>query len=68
MHRDSLDVSLHDADLLDEVHLMTDVVIAAQDFSRHLTTAEIDEVLGISAQRVPAPRTGSPRVDQRLVE
>jgi hypothetical protein len=62
-HRDSLDVNLHDADLLDEVHLMTDVVIAAQDFSRQLTTAEIDEVLGISAQRVPAPRDGSPFVD-----
>lgn len=62
-HRDSLDVNLHDADLLDEVHLMTDVVIAAQDFSRQLTTAEIDEVLGISAQRVPAPRDGSPLVD-----
>ncbi len=60
MHRDSLDVSLHDADLLDEVHLMTDVVIAAQGFSRQLTTAEVDEVLGISAQRVPVPRDGSP--------
>ncbi len=59
MHRDSLDVSLHDADLLDEVHLMTDVVIAVQAFSRQLTTAEVDEVLGVSAQRVPGPRNGT---------
>jgi hypothetical protein len=59
MHRDSLDVNLHDADLLDELHLMTDVVIAAQAFSRQLTTAEVDEALGVSAQRLPAPRNGS---------
>lgn len=59
-HRDSLDVNLHDADLLEEVHLMTDVVIATQAYSRQLTTAEVDEVLGVSAQRVPAPRNGLP--------
>ena len=46
MH-DQFDVSLEDADLLGEVELTTNLIIAASERDDHLSDAEIDEVLGV---------------------
>lgn len=46
---DVLDVPLVDAELLAEVHLATELIIAVQTFDRALTTAEIDEILQVGA-------------------
>ena len=47
MH-DQFDVTLEDADLLGEVELTTNLIIAASETDDHLTTAEIDEILGVA--------------------
>jgi hypothetical protein len=44
---DQFDVSLEDADLLGEVELTTNLIIAASETDQHLSTAEIDEILGV---------------------
>lgn len=54
MH-DQFDVTLEDADLLGEVELTTNLIIAASEADDHLSDAEIDEILGV----VPAPRQES---------
>jgi hypothetical protein len=46
MH-DQFDVTLEDADLLREVELTTNLIIAASEADEHLTNAEIDRILGI---------------------
>ena len=46
MH-DQFDVTLEDADLLGEVELTTNLIIAASESEEHLTTAEIDRILGV---------------------
>jgi hypothetical protein len=53
MH-DQFDVSLEDAELLREVELTTNLIIAASESERRLSTEEIDEILGV----VPRPRAG----------
>jgi hypothetical protein len=50
MH-DQFDVTLEDADLLGEVELTTNLIIAASEADEHLSTAEIDRILGVR----PAP-------------
>ena len=50
---DQFDVSLEDADLLGEVELTTNLIIAASECDEHLSQAEIDSILGV----VPQPRT-----------
>lgn len=52
---DQFDVTLEDADLLGEVELTTNLIIAASEADDHLSDAEIDEILGV----VPAPRSES---------
>jgi hypothetical protein len=52
MVHDQFDVSLEDADLLGEVELTTNLIIAASEADDHLTEAEIDAILGV----VPQPR------------
>jgi hypothetical protein len=52
---DQFDVTLEDADLLGEVELTTNLIIAASEADEHLSDAEIDEILGV----VPAPRRES---------
>jgi hypothetical protein len=47
---DQFDVSLEDADLLGEVELTTNLIIAASETDRHLSAAEIDEILGVEPQ------------------
>ncbi len=50
---DQFDVSLEDADLLGEVELTTNLIIAASEVDEHLSQSEIDAILGV----VPQPRT-----------
>jgi hypothetical protein len=59
---DQFDVSLEDDDLLDEVELTASLMVAANQAERHLTQAEIDEVLGVSPG-FPRQRTGTERPD-----
>lgn len=47
MH-DQFDVTLEDADLLGEVELTTNLIIAASETEEHLTTSQIDAILGVS--------------------
>ncbi|MGL5823934.1 MAG: hypothetical protein ACRCYU_03715 [Nocardioides sp.] len=53
MH-DQFDVSLEDSDLLSEVELTTNLIIAASEVDRPLTMSEIDQLLGLA---IPAPRS-----------
>ena len=46
MH-DQFDVTLEDADLLGEVELTTNLIIAASETDEHLTSAQIDAILGV---------------------
>jgi hypothetical protein len=45
---DQFDVSLEDSDLLGEVELTTNLIIAASETDQHLSDAEIDEILGVA--------------------
>jgi hypothetical protein len=45
---DQFDVTLEDSDLLGEVELTTNLIIAATESDQPLSTAEIDRILGIS--------------------
>ena len=47
MH-DQFDVTLEDADLLGEVELTTNLIIAASEADGRLTDEEIDRILGVS--------------------
>ncbi len=51
---DQFDVTLEDADLLGEVELTTNLIIAASESDEHLSAEEIDQILGV----VPAPDQG----------
>ncbi|HET7194265.1 MAG TPA: hypothetical protein VFI99_04690 [Nocardioides sp.] len=46
--QDQFDVTLEDGDLLGEVELTTDLIIAATESDRQLSTAEIDRLLGVA--------------------
>jgi hypothetical protein len=52
---DQFDVTLEDADLLNEVELTTNLIVAAGELERHLTGREIDQVLDVVPQ--PAHKT-----------
>jgi hypothetical protein len=52
---DQFDVTLEDSDLLGEVELTTNLIIAASESEGHLSDAEIDQILGV----VPEPRRES---------
>ena len=60
MH-DQFDVTLEDADLLGEVELTTNLIIAASEADEHLTTAEIDRILGVAPRRLLSPPRPSRR-------
>jgi hypothetical protein len=45
---DQFDVTLEDADLLGEVELTTNLIIAASEADDHLSAAQIDQILGIA--------------------
>jgi hypothetical protein len=44
---DQFDVTLEDQDLLREVELTTNLIIAASETEEHLSLAEIDQILGV---------------------
>jgi hypothetical protein len=44
---DQFDVTLEDSDLLGEVELTTNLIIAASEADEHLSAAEIDRILGV---------------------
>ena len=46
--RSSLDVSLHDEDLADEVDMMVRLIIAANESDHTLAREDIDEILGVT--------------------
>jgi hypothetical protein len=45
--QDQFDVSLEDGDLLGEVELTTNLIIAASESDDHLSADEIDRLLGL---------------------
>jgi hypothetical protein len=45
---DQFDVTLEDQDLLREVELTTNLIIAASETDEHLSLEEIDAILGVS--------------------
>ena len=47
---DQFDVTLEDSDLLGEVELTTNLIIAASETDEHLTIDEIDQILGVERQ------------------
>ncbi len=49
--QDQFDFTLEDLDLLGEVELTTDLIIAATESDVPLSAAEIDQVLGIAPRR-----------------
>ena len=44
---DPLDVSLEDTELLAEVGMLTDLIVAAQESDEQLSVEEIDHLLGL---------------------
>lgn len=46
---DQFDVSLEDSDLMGEVELTTNLIIAASESEDRLTPEEIDQILGIDS-------------------
>jgi hypothetical protein len=50
---DQLDVPLEDATLLEEVELVSALMIAASDTEGHLDQQAIDQLLGVSQPGVP---------------
>ena len=51
---DPFDVRLQDDELLDEVELTTNLIVAANQSEAALSVSEIDEILGV----LPHPREG----------
>ena len=51
---DPFDVRLQDDELLDEVELTTNLIVAANQSEAHMSVTEIDEILGV----IPHPRQG----------
>ncbi len=45
---DQLDVPLEDEELMEEVELISSLMIAASDAEEHLETTEIDRLLGVA--------------------
>ena len=55
MH-DQFDISLEDGELLGEVELTTNLIIAASESEDHLSAEEIDAILGILPPRARQAR------------
>ena len=49
--QDQFDVSLEDGDLLGEVELTTNLIIAASEADDHLSEEQIDSILGVPHRR-----------------
>lgn len=55
---DQFDVSLEDRDLLVEVDLTTNLIIAASAAEEHLTAEEVDRLLGVRPAAGAEPPAG----------
>jgi hypothetical protein len=55
---DHLDVPLEDAVLLEEVELISTLMIAASEHEQHLDQTQIDDLLGLSAAELPQQPRG----------
>ena len=55
---DGLDVPLEDAALLEEVELISALMIAASENDEHLDQSEIDKLLGLSGATMPEQQRG----------
>ena len=55
---DHLDVPLEDAALLEEVELISTLMIAAGEYDDHLDQDQIDLLLGVRAPSLPEQQTG----------
>ena len=51
MQHDQFDVTLEDADLLGEVELTTNLIIAASEADERLSAEQIDRILGVPHQK-----------------
>ena len=51
---DPFDVRLEDDELLDEVELTANLIVAANQSEAHMSVTQIDEILGV----IPQPRSG----------
>jgi hypothetical protein len=51
---DRLDVQPHDEDVLEEIELISNLMIAASEANGPLPQSTIDAILGVPAQRRPA--------------
>jgi hypothetical protein len=58
---DHLDVPLEDAALLEEVELISTVMIGASEEDEHLDQEQIDELLGVHPTKAPADGESSRR-------
>ena len=54
---DQLDVSVHDAEVLAEIEMMTNLIIATSESDGPLPQGQIDEILGVSPV-IPRARKG----------
>ena len=55
---DHLDVPLEDAVLLEEVELISALMIAASEHEEHLDQSQIDDLLGLSGAELPRQSQG----------
>jgi len=55
---DHLDVPLEDAALMEEVELISTLMIAASENDEHLDQGEIDRLLGLSGANLPEQQPG----------
>jgi hypothetical protein len=58
---DQLNVPLEDAELLAEVELTTNLIIAASEADAPLDQAEVDRLLGLDSPSIPAQPTQQAR-------
>jgi hypothetical protein len=56
---DQLDVTVHDAEVLAEIEMMTNLIIATSESDGPLSQLRIDEILGVSAPMIPRARRAS---------
>ena len=54
MPDDQFEVNLQDEDLLAEVELVTNLIVAATEVDERLTQKQVDDILGV----IPHPRSG----------
>jgi hypothetical protein len=53
---DKLNVPLEDAELLDEVELTTNLIIAASESESELTQEQVDRLLGVEPPSIPSQK------------